>query len=342
MILLGAAIDRYGERIVVGITMLAMSGVSFAIGQFANGYVALLSCLVVLGAFYASVQPGGTRAILKWFAPSERGFAMGIRQSGLPVGTAIAAFLLPLLAVSFGWRAVALLQGSIGVIGALAFLTLHRDRELANERGSGGRISFPKLIKIINRKPGFKTTLAAGAVMAGFQYTFSTFVLVYLTVIVETELLTASALFALTQIVGAVGRVTLVSISDRIWPGQRARTLRWLMIACAALVLSLLALPTGASTIFLVPLLGAFGLVGFGWYPVWLLQVGENAPRDAVAATVGFAMTFNLVIITVSPPLFGLLADVGGYALAWLMIAAALIVSGVALRANQPVLDQTS
>ena len=114
------------------------------------------------------------------------------------------------------------------------------------------------------------------------------------------------------------------------------------MIACAALVLSLLALPTGASTIFLVPLLGAFGLVGIGWYPVWLLQVGENAPRDAVAATVGFAMTLNLVIITVSPPLFGLLADVGGYALAWLMIAAALIVSGVALRANQPVLDQTS
>jgi hypothetical protein len=53
-------------------------------------------------------------------------------------------------------------------------------------------------------------------------------------------------------------------------------------------------------------------------------------------------MTLNLVIITVSPPLFGLLADVGGYALAWLMIAAALIVSGVALRANQPVLDQTS
>ena len=31
------------------------------------------------------------------------------------------------------------------------------------------------------------------------------------------------------------------------------------MIACAALVLSLLALPTGASTIFLVPLLGALG-----------------------------------------------------------------------------------
>ena len=332
MIPLGTAIDRYGERVVVGVTMLAMSAVSFAIGHFVDSYVGLLFGLVALGAFYASVQPGGTRAILKWFPPSERGFAMGIRQSGLPLGTAAAALLLPALAISAGWRNVTLVQAGIGMAGALLFLALHRDRDLPPQGGAKGRIPFFALLKIINETPGFKATLAAGAIMAGFQYTFSTFVVVYLASAVKAQLLTASSLFALTQIVGVVGRVSLVSISDRLWPGRRTRTLSWLMISCAGLTLSLLMLPAGASTGLLVPLLAAFGLAGIGWYPVWLLQVGENAPKEAVAATVSFAMTLNLVVISLSPPLFGLIADLGGYVAAWIAVAVGVTIGALALR----------
>ncbi|MDU6495195.1 MFS transporter, partial [Bradyrhizobium sp.] len=140
MIPLGTAIDRYGERVVVGVTMLAMSAVSFAIGHFVDSYVGLLFGRVALGAFYASVQPGGTRAILKWFPPSERGFAMGIRQSGLPLGTAAAALLLPALAISAGWRNVTLVQAGIGMAGALLFLALHRDRDLPQCRSSQPRL----------------------------------------------------------------------------------------------------------------------------------------------------------------------------------------------------------
>ena len=149
---------------------------------------------------------------------------------------------------------------------------------------------------------------------------------------VKAQLLTASSLFALTQIVGVVGRVSLVSISDRLWPGRRTRTLRWLMISCAGLTLSLLMLPAGASTGLLVPLLAAFGLAGIGWYPVWLLQVGENAPKEAVAATVSFAMTLNLVVISLSPPLFGLIADLGGYVAAWIAVAVGVTIGALALR----------
>ncbi|MFX5693429.1 hypothetical protein ABTE17_22375, partial [Acinetobacter baumannii] len=66
MIGLGRAIDRHGERAVVALTMTAMGLVALAAGAFVSSYAALLALLLVMGGFYASVQPGGTRAILRW------------------------------------------------------------------------------------------------------------------------------------------------------------------------------------------------------------------------------------------------------------------------------------
>ncbi len=324
MIPLGIAIDRYGERLVVSITMLAMSTVCLISGKVASNYVILVLFLVVMGAFYASAQPGGTRVILKWFKPKERGFAMGVRQAGLSLGTASAACVLPLLAVTSGWRTAAILQATVGLAGAFIFLTFHRDRDLEADRNVV-RVSFREVIKMVGARSGFKTILAIGALMAGFQYTFSTFAVVYLTSVVKAELLTASSLLALTQLFGFLGRVTLVSVSDRLWPGHRMRTLRWLTMTCVGLVLMLLLLPEHASVWLLAFLFGAFGLVGIGWFPIWLLQVSENSPKEAVAATVSVAMTLNLVIIICFSPLFGFIADTGGYAVAWCGLAGALV-----------------
>jgi len=53
-----------------------------------HGTVALGACLVLAGA---SVYAASGRLILGWFAASERGPAMGIRQSTQPLGVAVAA-----------------------------------------------------------------------------------------------------------------------------------------------------------------------------------------------------------------------------------------------------------
>src|SRR6266704_6629868 len=88
MVRLGLAIDRYGERRVVALTMVAMGLAAFGAAVFAsNSYLVLLLFLAALGAGNASVQPGGTRAILRWFPPPLRGMATGVRQAGLPLGT---------------------------------------------------------------------------------------------------------------------------------------------------------------------------------------------------------------------------------------------------------------
>ena len=49
------------------------------------------------GAAGASVYAASGRLILGWFAASQRGLAMGIRQSAQPLGVAVAAVTLPTL-----------------------------------------------------------------------------------------------------------------------------------------------------------------------------------------------------------------------------------------------------
>ncbi len=111
MLMLGWLIDRFGERYVVAFTMVTMGLSALAGAVVSPSYLVLLLFFVLVGTSYASVQPGGTRAIVRWFPPNERGMATGVRQAGLPLGTALAAMVLPLMAATYSWRAALMLQG---------------------------------------------------------------------------------------------------------------------------------------------------------------------------------------------------------------------------------------
>ncbi len=121
MFTLGRAIDIHGERRIVGIAMLGMAIAMACAATFANSLPALLVCIAFLGGTYAAVQPGGTRAIMRWFPPAKRGIATGFRQAAVPFGTMIAAALLPFMAVRYGWHAAAWLCAGVSIVGAALF-----------------------------------------------------------------------------------------------------------------------------------------------------------------------------------------------------------------------------
>ena len=93
----GAAADRFGERVVLA-SGLAGAGVILLAAAHVQSLAALGACLVAAGAAGGSVYAASGRLILGWFAASQRGLAMGIRQSAQPLGVAVAAVSLPTLA----------------------------------------------------------------------------------------------------------------------------------------------------------------------------------------------------------------------------------------------------
>jgi MFS family permease len=97
----GIAADRFGERAVLGVG-LAGSGAALLVAAHASSFGALAALLALAGLSGASVQSASGRAVMHWFDASERGLALGIRQTAVPIGGFAASLTLPHIVAAGG------------------------------------------------------------------------------------------------------------------------------------------------------------------------------------------------------------------------------------------------
>ena len=325
MFTLGRAIDIHGERRIVGIAMLGMALAMACAAAFANSLPALLLCIAFLGGTYAAVQPGGTRAIMRWFPPAKRGIATGFRQAAVPFGTMIAAALLPFMAVRYGWHAAAWLCAGVSVTGAALFWGLYReggDVAAKTERP----LPLARLAREVGQNSSFWPVLRLGIAMSAFQFTLTAHVIGFMADGLGLGLFAASSMFAATQLAGIPGRILLPWLSDRFRPGLRTQSFGLVSVIAAGAAAILAALPIGVPTPIILIVLVVLGIFGIGWFPLYLLQIAESAPKGSIASTIAFASTICLGVMAIGPYIFGLLVDHLGYGAAW----SALIVPVVA------------
>src|SRR5581483_1395683 len=93
----GLIADRVDERWVIA-AGLTGAGAVLAVASTTHRFGTVTAALVGVGALGASVNAASGRAIMAWFTPSELGLALGIRQTAIPIGAAIGASVLPVLA----------------------------------------------------------------------------------------------------------------------------------------------------------------------------------------------------------------------------------------------------
>lgn len=335
MFTLGRAIDIHGERRIVGIAMLGMALAMACAASFANSLPALLLCIAFLGGTYAAVQPGGTRAIMRWFPPAKRGIATGFRQAAVPFGTMIAAALLPFMAVRYGWHAAAWLCAGVSVMGAALFWGLYReggDVAAKTERP----LPLAKLAREVGQNPSFWPVLRLGIAMSAFQFTLTAHVIGFMADGLGLGLFAASSMFAATQLAGIPGRILLPWLSDRFRPGLRTQSFGLVSVIAAGAAAILAALPIGVPTPIILVVLVVLGIFGIGWFPLYLLQIAESAPKGSIASTIAFASTICLGVMAIGPYIFGLLVDHLGYGAAWFALIVPVVVTALPLTISSP------
>lgn len=335
MFTLGRAIDIHGERRIVGIAMLGMALAMACAASFANSLPALLLCIAFLGGTYAAVQPGGTRAIMRWFPPAKRGIATGFRQAAVPFGTMIAAALLPFMAVRYGWHAAAWLCAGVSVTGAALFWGLYReggDVAAKTERP----LPLARLAREVGQNSSFWPVLRLGIAMSAFQFTLTAHVIGFMADGLGLGLFAASSMFAATQLAGIPGRILLPWLSDRFRPGLRTQSFGLVSVIAAGAAAILAALPIGVPTPIILIVLVVLGIFGIGWFPLYLLQIAESAPKGSIASTIAFASTICLGVMAIGPYIFGLLVDHLGYGAAWFALIVPVVATALPLTISSP------
>ncbi len=142
------------------------------------------------GAAGGSVYAASGRLILGWFAASQRGLAMGIRQSAQPLGVAVAAVSLPTLA-AHGLAAGLTFLGVFCLAAVLLVIVVVRD-PVHQARAGAQRDGSPY------RAPALWRIHAASALLVVPQFTVATFALVFLVTTRHWPAPAAGALLAVT------------------------------------------------------------------------------------------------------------------------------------------------
>jgi len=126
----GIIVDRYGSILVWGLSALVWSGVTMLIG-FSMGFSSLASFLILLGIMEGFNSPCILRTISDWLNPKWRARAVSLALIGVPVASIIGGPLLSGLIAKFGWRAMFIILGCLGILWALLWFFFFRKKPTA-------------------------------------------------------------------------------------------------------------------------------------------------------------------------------------------------------------------
>ena len=277
----GLLTDRVGERIVVSIGLGTASAL-LLLAATADAFPVLVALVTLAGMAGAAVNAATGRAVMSWFPASERGLALGIRQTAVPVGGGLGALILPLLASRHGLGAAfAALAGGCALAAAAA-ITWLREAPGFPEEAIAGHVTSPLRDRRLWQ-------LAAGStLLVSVQIALTGFVVLFLHEERGLSPGAAGAVLAVINVAGAVLRIGLGRLSDRI--GSRLRPLRTLSVALAA-AMALAAILTEAPDPVLITSLVAAGALAVGWNGLSFTATAELAGRERSGAALGFQQT---------------------------------------------------
>jgi len=323
LLVAGELLDRFSERLIVGGGALVVA-VALAAASTASTFPGLLAWLLLVGTGYSSAQPGGSKAVSGWFSAGQRGVAMGVRQSGLPLGGALAAATLPAVAAAHGWPAAFRVGAAVAALGGALFIAVYRaPAEIATHRAASAASALAARLSLLG-DGGMRRIMLSGLVLVTTQYGILVFFVLDARDRFGLPVATGALLLVLAQLAGVVGRVALAAWSDR---SRNGRTFP-IAVCLWALVAGLLAflVAPGAGPWPLAVLAAWLGFFGLGWYGPWVAWVSESAPPERVGFAFGLVMAINQVAIVASPPLLGFLRDsTGGYAVDWILLIVLLL-----------------
>jgi sugar phosphate permease len=311
------------------ILCLVLEGIPFASMSLADTYVMIGVCSAFSGIGYGFINQVSTKGIMNWFSPAMRATAMGLKQSGVVLGAAAAAWLLPVLAVAYNWKAS---TWTVGIsMFVMAFLAFAFYRELppgdCNEKPVLKKSQGGESLLMVLSQPTLLALLLIIPFLAFSQGCVVSFLVLYLKEHVHFPVELAGKCMTASMITAALGRVTWGVVSDRIFRGDRLKPviIMSLIGAVSALGMGLLSRSSPVWLAFFWSILLGFSLSG--WNAIVMVLSAELGGLKLAASVVSVLITVIGIGFLIGPIVFGYVADHAGYFSSWLVVVIASLVS---------------
>ena len=122
----GILLDRFGVRLTyfVSVTLWSLCTV---LQGLSTGLGTLLGARLALGVAEAPAYPSNSRILSMWFPQAERARATGVYSVGQYFGLAFLSPLLFWMSAEFGWRALFIIVGTVGILFGVVWFVAYRD-----------------------------------------------------------------------------------------------------------------------------------------------------------------------------------------------------------------------
>jgi sugar phosphate permease len=295
-----------GERLVLALGLGGCGAALIAAAQ-AGSFAQLFVLLALAGAAGASVNSASGRAVMQWFPASERGFALGVRQTAIPLGGLVAAVALPVLGVHSGFLFLAALCFAGAIFGAAVI----REREAAAD------VLEPRGLRTTLRDSRLWWLCGGSSLYVAAQIAVTGFVVLFLHDERGFSPGEAAAVLAGIQVLAAVLRIAAGRWSDVL--GSRIVPLRLVGLA-SSFTLAVAAAVLEAPAVVLVPAFILAGGFAMSWNGLSFTAAAELAGRGRSGAAIGMQQTALSAAGAVVPPAFAALVAAtswrAGFALA--------------------------
>jgi MFS family permease len=319
----GPAVGRYGP-IRVSQFGLLLSACGLALCAVPS--VPVIACgALLVGLGYGPVTPASSHLLARTTPASRMSLVFSVKQTGVPVGAALAGAIVPSLQLAAGWQVALLVVAlaNLACAGAAQWLRADCDADRDPQRRLGlGNILDP--VRLVLGHPVLRMLAGCSFVFSIVQMSLTAYLVTYLTDSLAYGLVAAGFVMAISQLGAVIGRVLWGYVADRWLGAGRMLALLAVLMALSTLATALLQpqLPRAA----VVAVLFIFGACAVGWNGVYLAEVARQAPAGMAGVATGGTLAITFLGVVLGPPLFGAASGVfGSYRAGFALLALPLV-----------------
>jgi MFS family permease len=325
----GGWVERFGPIRVSQAGML-LCGCGLALA--ASGTLpAVLAGALLIGLGYGPATPASSVILARAAPPGMLSLTFSLKQTGVPLGAAIAGATVPLAVLGLGWQGAA---AAIGVSCAAFGLAIAPLREAYDSgRNRLAPVSLRSALApvlLVLREPGIMPLAATSFIYGGVQITLVAYLVAFLTESFALSLVLAGFVLAASQLASVAGRVIWGIVADRAL--SRRATLGLLGVGMGVTALCALAAGPHWPLWLLFAFAVALGATAVGWNGVFLAELTRLAPPGRIGEVTGGSSFFTFLGVVVTPPLFHLVLGLtSSYGATYALLGLPALAAGLVL-----------